>query len=146
MANIKAIIMPKWGLEMVEGTLAKAFGVMGGYIAASAEIVDCIRSYAPGFIFTTSLAPVLAAGALASIRQVRRDEEARRTLAARADLLKRLMREAYRLRKHPLLELVSTQQTTLYLFFQFTGRELPTFADVQEKMNILLHKLQQRLS
>jgi 5-aminolevulinate synthase len=81
-------------IDIVEGTLAKAFGVMGGYIAASAEIVDCIRSYAPGFIFTTSLAPVLAAGALASIRHVRQDEEARRTLAARAALLKRFMREA----------------------------------------------------
>ncbi len=56
------------------------------------------------------------------------------------------MREAYRLQKHPMLELASTQQITLYLFFQFTGRELPTFADVQEKMNILLQKLQQRLS
>ncbi len=50
-------------IDIVEGTLAKAYGVMGGYIAASAEIVDCIRSYAPGFIFSTAPAPVLVAGA-----------------------------------------------------------------------------------
>jgi 5-aminolevulinate synthase len=81
-------------IDIVEGTLAKAFGVMGGYIAASAEIVDCIRSYAPGFIFTTSLAPVLAAGALASIRHVRQSPQARQMLQDRAAMLKRLMREA----------------------------------------------------
>ncbi|HJR55682.1 MAG TPA: 5-aminolevulinate synthase, partial [Rhizomicrobium sp.] len=81
-------------IDIVEGTLAKAFGVMGGYIAASAEIVDCIRSYAPGFIFTTSLAPVLAAGALASIRHVRQSAQTRQVLQERAATLKQLMREA----------------------------------------------------
>ena len=81
-------------VDIIEGTLAKAFGVMGGYIAADSDIVDCIRSFAPGFIFTTSLAPALTAGVLASIRHLKGCDAEREKLQERAARLKSMLASA----------------------------------------------------
>ncbi len=75
-------------VDIIEGTLAKAFGCHGGYITGDAEVVDFIRSTAPGFIFTTSLPPMTAAAALAAVRHVRGDHERRAKLFERAAALK----------------------------------------------------------
>ncbi len=81
-------------LTVIQGTLAKAIGTMGGYITGSAALVDVVRSAAPGFIFTTALPPVIAAGALASLRYLRRTPELRLRHQASVARLKKSLTDA----------------------------------------------------
>ncbi len=80
-------------IDIIEGTLGKAFGVMGGYITGTAVLIDAIRSFAHGFIFTTSLPPALTAGALASVRWLKQHDEIRQAHQERAATLKRRFAE-----------------------------------------------------
>ncbi|RVV99789.1 5-aminolevulinate synthase [Mesobaculum littorinae] len=79
-------------IDLINGTLAKAYGVMGGYIAASENFCDAIRSYAPGFIFTTSLPPAVAAGAAASVAHLKTDQDLRDRHRQQANALKLRLR------------------------------------------------------
>jgi 5-aminolevulinate synthase len=81
-------------VDIINGTFAKGFGVMGGYIAATRDICDAIRSYGAGFIFSTSLAPAIAAGATASIRHLKKSQAERTRHQERAATLKRKLKNA----------------------------------------------------
>jgi 5-aminolevulinate synthase len=82
------------GVDIIQGTLAKGFGVQGGYIAAGRDLIDMIRSYAQGLIFSTSMSPVLCAGALASVKYVQDQPELRTKIMAIAEATRQHLKAA----------------------------------------------------
>jgi 5-aminolevulinate synthase len=81
-------------IDVIEGTLAKGFGTLGGYVAANATVIDAVRSYAPSFIFTTSLPPMVAAAACAAVRHLKASGEERERHQRMAALTKHALRAA----------------------------------------------------
>jgi 5-aminolevulinate synthase len=82
------------GIDVIEGTLAKAFGTLGGYIAGTQAVIDAVRSYAPGFIFTTALPPAIAGAATAAIRHLKNSNVERERHQRQAETTKRVLSEA----------------------------------------------------
>ncbi|HEX6979019.1 MAG TPA: 5-aminolevulinate synthase [Alphaproteobacteria bacterium] len=81
-------------VDVIQGTLAKGFGIVGGYVTGKSAVIDAIRSFAPGFIFSTAMPPVIAAGALASVRHLRQSQVERTRHQERAARLKRALADA----------------------------------------------------
>ena len=81
-------------VDIIQGTLAKAYGVMGGYIAASSNLVDFVRSFSPGFIFTTAIPPTLAAGACESVKYLKSSKVEREAMHRKVKELKQMLRAA----------------------------------------------------
>ena len=110
-------------IDIINGTLGKAFGVQGGYVAADADVVDAIRSVAAGFIFTTSMSPVACAGALAAIKYLKDHNEIRQKHQERAAKLKKMLRE----NNLPLMECSTTHIVPVFVGEARSCKEMSDF-------------------
>ncbi|CAG0897223.1 unnamed protein product [Cyprideis torosa] len=81
-------------IDIIQGTMAKAIGIIGGYIAGSDSLIDCVRSYASGFIFTTSLPPSIVSACLANIEYLKGSDKERNTLHEKTTLLRKMLAKA----------------------------------------------------